>query len=227
MTRGRKRTGIHLTPELLLSAYANGVFPMAQSAQAPEVHWIDPDWRGLLPLDPPVIPRRLIRTIRSTPIRIMADTNFLGVMKACAEPAVGRDSTWINSKILDAYFKLFEAGHAHSIEAWLDGELVGGLYGVKIGAAFFGESMFSRMRDASKIALIHLIARLRRGGFTLLDTQFVTAHLRQFGAFEVSREDYQKRLAAALTRNANFYELGPAGAAVSGLAVLQETTQTS
>lgn len=204
-----------------------GIFPMARAADDPNVEWIDPPERGVIPIDRPQIPARLARTVRTTSLRVLADTNFREVMLACAEPAAGRPSTWINEPILDGYCKLFETGHAHSIEVW-DGEtLVGGLYGVHLGSAFFGESMFSRVRDASKIALVHLIARLRRGGFQLLDAQFVTKHLRQFGAHEVERETYLKQLEAAISRTANFYELGPAGAAVSGLAVLQDTTQTS
>lgn len=216
-----------IPPADLLSAYAAGVFPMAQSAQSVGVHWIDPDWRGQIPLYPPVIPKRLARTVRTTTLSVRPDTAFQAVMEACAAPADGREGTWINAAILDAYCRLHEKGHAHSIEVWREDELVGGLYGVRLGGAFFGESMFSRERDASKIALIHLIARLRRGGFTMLDAQFVTPHLKQFGAFEISRRDYLSRLEKAVEAKANFYELGPPGVAVSGLAALQETTQTS
>lgn len=200
---------------------------MAEASDSPAVHWVDPDERGVIPLNPPVVPARLARTVKSTPFAIKPDTVFRDVMLACAEPAEGRENTWINQEILDAYCRLHERGHAHSIEVWHENRLAGGLYGVRIGAAFFGESMFSRIRDASKIAMVHLIARLRRGGFTLLDAQFVTPHLRQFGATAISRAQYHMRLRRALTGSANFYEFGPAGAAVSGLAVLQETTQTS
>jgi leucyl/phenylalanyl-tRNA--protein transferase len=213
--------------ELLLKAYANGIFPMARSADAAAVEWIDPEHRGVIPLDPPCIPRRLRRTVRSTPFVVTTDLAFEAVMRACAAPSEGRMGTWINAPILEAYCQLHRIGHAHSIEVWRDGALVGGLYGVKIGAAFFGESMFSRVRDASKIAMTHLIARLRRGGFRLLDAQFVTEHLRQFGADEIPRDAYLDRLDTAIAGRGYFYELGPAGAAVSGLAVLQETTHTS
>jgi leucyl/phenylalanyl-tRNA---protein transferase len=226
INRGPK-LGRQIPPNLLLQAYASGVFPMARSADAPDVEWIDPDIRGVIPLWPPVFPRRIARSVRTTDLTVMPDTAFEAVMRACAAPAQGREGTWINATILDSYCRLNALGHAHSIEVWREGELVGGLYGVRIGAAFFGESMFSLVRDASKIALVHLIARLRRGGFRLLDAQFVTAHLRQFGAQEVPRDQYLDTLTDAIARSANFYELGPAGAAVSGLAVLQETTHTS
>ena len=200
---------------------------MARSADAASVEWIDPDWRGVIPLDTPHIPGRLARTVRATSLSVVVDTAFERVMRECAAPAPGRPSTWINQSILDAYARLHAIGHAHSIEVWHGEDLVGGLYGVSIGAAFFGESMFSRVRDASKIALVHLIARLRKGGFRLLDAQFVTPHLLQFGTEEIPRAEYLDRLRQALARPADFYELGPAGAAVSGLAVLQETTHTS
>lgn len=221
------RAPYELTAEDLLAAYAHGIFPMGRSASSPVIQWIDPDARGVIPLDPPVVPARLARTVRTNAYEVKPDTAFRAVMEACAAPAEGRESTWINQPILKAYCRLHELNHAHSIEVWRDGVLVGGLYGVKIGAAFFGESMFSRARDVSKIAMVHLLARLRRGGFKLLDAQFVTPHLRQFGAEEIPRDAYLERLGAALDASARFYELGPAGAAVSGLAVLQETTHTS
>jgi leucyl/phenylalanyl-tRNA---protein transferase len=216
-----------ISPHILLEAYAHGIFPMARSADADDVEWVDPPARGVIPLRPPVIPRRIARTVRTSELAVKPDTAFEAVMTACAAPGPGRMGTWINRSILDAYCRLHALGHAHSIEVWNAGELVGGLYGVRIGGAFFGESMFSRHRDASKIALVHLIARLRRGGFQLLDAQFVTEHLRQFGAYELPRAAYLERLERLLPEAANFYEFGPAGAAVSGLAVLQETNQTS
>jgi leucyl/phenylalanyl-tRNA--protein transferase len=227
MPSGERRVAVKISPDLLLSAYTAGLFPMARSADSASVEWVDPEWRGVIPLDAPHIPSRLARTIRTTALRVVPDAAFERVMRECAAPAPDRPSTWINRSILDAYTRLHALGRAHSIEVWDEGGLVGGLYGVSIGAAFFGESMFSRVRDASKIALVHLIARLRRGGYRLLDAQFITPHLRQFGTEEIPRADYLVRLEHALARPANFYELGPAGAAVSGLAVLQETTQTS
>jgi leucyl/phenylalanyl-tRNA---protein transferase len=216
-----------ISPGDLLSAYAAGVFPMAQSAQAKRLQWIDPDWRGVIPIDPPHVPKRLLRTVKTTTLIVRPDTAFRAVMEACAAPSDGRESTWINGTILESYCRLHATGHAHSIEVWQGRELVGGLYGVRIGAAFFGESMFSRVRDASKIALVHLMARLKRGRFQLLDAQFLTGHLTQFGAFEMPRSAYLERLEKAIESSADFYELGPAGAAVSGRTVLQETTQTS
>jgi leucyl/phenylalanyl-tRNA---protein transferase len=221
------RAPYEISADDLLTAYAHGIFPMGRSAASPQIQWIDPDDRGVIPLWPPMIPARLVRTVKTTAMEVKPDTAFRAVMEACAAPAEGRESTWINQPILKAYCRLHELKFAHSIEVWQDGDLVGGLYGVKIGAAFFGESMFSRVRDASKIAMVHLIARLRRGGFRLLDAQFVTPHLRQFGAEEIPRDDYLQRLHVALTAQADFYELGPPGAAVSGLAALQETTHTS
>jgi leucyl/phenylalanyl-tRNA--protein transferase len=216
-----------IEPALLLSAYRQGLFPMARSAEDASFHWVDPDIRGIVPLDRFHVPARLARTIRQDAFEVTADTAFREVMAACAEAKDGRESTWINGVILESYCQLHALGHAHSIEVRRNGALVGGLYGVRIGAAFFGESMFSRMRDASKIALAHLVARLKKGRFQLLDTQFLTPHLSQFGTIEVSRDDYLEMLAKATESPAGFYELGPAGAAISGRAVLHETTQTS
>jgi len=187
-----------LTPQRLLQAYALGVFPMAEDADSPELMWFDPPRRGILPLDAFHIPRRLSRTLRRAPYDIRVDTAFEQVMRLCAAPAEGRERTWINDEILALYTALHRMGHAHSVEAWSGDALVGGLYGVSLGAAFFGESMFSRATDASKLALVHLVARLRAGGFTLLDTQFVTEHLSQFGAVEIPRAEYKRRLAAAI-----------------------------
>jgi leucyl/phenylalanyl-tRNA--protein transferase len=194
-----------LTPEMLLQAYRAGVFPMAERRDDPNLFWVSPDARGIFPLDKFHLPKRLARTVRSDRFTVKTDTAFEDVMRACAAPAPDRDESWINGEILSLYTALHKMGHAHSVEAWRNGELVGGLYGVKIGAAFFGESMFSRERDASKVALAHLVARLKIGGFRLLDAQFITSHLAQFGAIEIPRDAYLVLLAAALERNAAFY----------------------
>lgn len=199
---------MRLTPEILLRAYAIGVFPMAEDRDAPTLCWIDPDTRGVLPLDTFHVSRRLARKIRQNTFRVTADQAFLDVIKSCAAPARGRETTWINDEIIALYSGLAKVGHAHSVEAWNhDGKLVGGLYGVSLGAAFFGESMFSTETDASKVALAHLVARLRAGRFTLLDTQFVTDHLANFGAVEIPREAYHAELAAAMRQEADFYSL--------------------
>jgi leucyl/phenylalanyl-tRNA---protein transferase len=195
---------IKLSAQLLLRAYANGIFPMADSAESRELYWYDPEMRGILPLDAFHLPRRLRKTVRRCPFELRFDSAFRAVMEACAEPAPDRPKTWINADILRLYTELFLDGHAHSVECWHDGRLVGGLYGVSLGGAFFGESMFSRETDASKVALVHLVARLRAGGFGLLDTQFVTEHLSQFGAVEIPRSDYRRRLARVIERPARF-----------------------
>ena len=191
-----------LTPEILLRAYAEGLFPMAERRGDPTLYWVSPEKRGVLPLGNFHVPHRLARTVRSGAFTVTADQAFTDVMLACAAPGPGRAETWINDEILRLYTALHAGGHAHSIECWQDGELAGGLYGVRLGAAFFGESMFSRRRDASKVALVHLVEGLKRGGFTLLDTQFITAHLAQFGAVEIPRAQYLMKLADALNREA-------------------------
>lgn len=214
----------NLTPEILLRAYAVGLFPMAEHRDDSTLYWIDPEKRGILPLNGFHIPRRLRRTVRRNVFDIRCDTAFADVIRACAAPGPKRDESWINDEIVALYTDLFELGRAHSIEAWRDGELVGGLYGVSLGAAFFGESMFSSVRDASKVALVHLVARLRKGGYRLLDTQFVTDHLNQFGAVEVARTGYRQKLSDALDLSASF----PAELTQSELdAFLQDITQTS
>jgi leucyl/phenylalanyl-tRNA--protein transferase len=205
----------------LIQAYSYGVFPMAEARDDPDIMWIDPEWRGILPLESFHVPKRLARTIRSTQFTVTADSAFDKVIEACAKPGRGRAKTWINDVIERSYIEMHRQGHAHSVEVYNGGALVGGLYGVSIGAAFFGESMFSTERDASKIALAHLVARLKAGKYKLLDTQFVTEHLSQFGAIEIPRGQYHDRLRPAVDARANFYELGAAGAAVSGRAVLQ------
>ena len=189
---------IEITPQVLLKAYACGIFPMAESAEDNALYWIEPERRGILPLDRVHVPKRLARTIRGGGFEVKIDQNFEAVIEGCAAPRSGRRSTWINGRIRSLYRELFALGHCHTIEVWQDGALTGGLYGVHLGRAFFGESMFSRARDASKIALVYLVARLKYGGFTLLDTQFVTGHLARFGAIEVSREEFQRFLEAAL-----------------------------
>lgn len=216
---------IALTPELLLRAYAAGIFPMAEAADDPDVFWVDPEQRGILPLDGFHLPRRLARTLRQDIFDVRCDAAFEAVVRGCAEPTPERPKTWINDEIVRLYVALHRLGFAHSVEAWRDGDLVGGLYGVALGAAFFGESMYSRVTDASKVALAHLVARLRLGGFRLLDTQFVTEHLQQFGAIEISRAQYHRLLAAALPINAYLPREPLAGAAV--VSVLQSSTPTS
>lgn len=200
-----------LDPELLLKAYSVGVFPMADRADAPDVYWVEPRRRGILPLTNFHLPKSLVKTLRQERFTLTADRDFLGVMRACAEPAPGRTETWINDQIIRGYAGLHRRGHAHSLECWHEGELVGGLYGVELGAAFFGESMFARARDASKVALAHLVARLRAGGYLLLDTQFLTAHLSRFGAIEIGRDPYRALLSTAVTRGADFFALDALG----------------
>lgn len=213
-----------LNPDLLLRAYATGIFPMAESADDPELFWVDPELRGVLPLDGFHLSKRLARTVRSNRFEVRCDGDFVATIRACAESTEQRPKTWINQEIVALYTALNRRGFAHSVECWRDGTLVGGLYGVALGGVFFGESMFSRERDASKVALTHLIAVLRRGRFTLLDVQFVTPHLKRFGAVEIPRADYHRRLAAALRRKAHFAG-GLDGAAVA--AILQSSTLTS
>jgi leucyl/phenylalanyl-tRNA--protein transferase len=200
-----------LTPAILLRAYAEGIFPMAERRGDPELFWVSPEMRGIIPLDAFHVPKRLARTVKSDRFAVTADMAFADVMRACAEPTPDRPESWINDEIVRLYTALHAAGHAHSIECWRDGRLVGGLYGVKLGAAFFGESMFTRERDASKVALVHLVARLRRGGFSLLDTQFLTAHLARFGTIEIPRAQYHTLLARAISHEAEFYWPAPSG----------------
>jgi leucyl/phenylalanyl-tRNA--protein transferase len=209
-----------LTPAVLLQAYAAGLFPMAEAADDPELFWVDPTRRGIIPLDGFHVPRRLNRVLRRGGFEVRCDTAFVEVMRGCAEASETRPSTWINDEIVRLYGALFEHGAAHCIESWLDGELVGGLYGVSLGAAFFGESMFSRASDASKVALVHLVARLRLGGYRLLDTQFLTTHLAQFGAVEISRPRYHRLLAEALRYRGVFPRDLPAGLGADGAVVL-------
>jgi leucyl/phenylalanyl-tRNA--protein transferase len=213
-----------LTPQVLLKAYACGIFPMAESADDPGLYWIEPEARGILPLGRFHIPRRLRRTVRQDVYEIHIDRDFEAVIAGCAEAVQGRTKTWINGRIRRLYADLYELGHCHTVEAWSDGRLVGGLYGVRLGGAFFGESMFARARDASKVALVHLVARLREGGFRLLDSQFTTEHLKQFGAVDVDRRQYHYLLERAISTDADFYRL--AGGA-TGEEVLQSVSHTS
>ncbi len=187
-----------ITADLMLRAYRAGLFPMAEGRASARLYWLDPELRGVLPLDAFHLPRRLRRTVLSGQFQVTSNRDFAAAIAGCAEPAPGREDTWINPAIERLFTALHQTGHAHSIEVWRAGELVGGLYGVSVGGAFFGESMFSRVADASKVALVHLVARLRLFGFTLLDTQFTTRHLEQFGTVEIPRVEYKARLAAAL-----------------------------
>jgi leucyl/phenylalanyl-tRNA---protein transferase len=213
-----------LTPDILLRTYAAGIFPMAESADDPTLFWVDPDRRGVLPLDAFHVSRKLQKILRSGTFDVRIDTAFAEVIRLCGEAHHGRPSTWINSEIIRLYAGLHRMGHAHSVETWRDGRLVGGLYGVALGGAFFGESMFSREPESSKVALCHLVARLRRGGFKLLDTQFVTKHLSQFGVREIPRSEFRRLLAQALDVSAEFYR----GALdESDLAFRQSLTHTS
>jgi leucyl/phenylalanyl-tRNA--protein transferase len=193
--------------ETLIDCYRRGLFPMAETRSDETIYLIDPEQRGVIPLDRFHLSRRLARTIRSARFQVRVDSAFAEVIAECARPQPGRSETWINAAIEQLYGELYARGMAHSVEAWLDGRLVGGLYGVSLGAAFFGESMFSRERDASKVALAHLVARLRAGGYRLLDSQFITDHLAQFGAEEIPRAAYQRRLALALSGQGDFFRL--------------------
>jgi leucyl/phenylalanyl-tRNA--protein transferase len=198
---------IEITPQVLLKAYACGIFPMAESADDPALYWIEPQQRGILPLDRVHVPRRLARTIRQGTFEVRVDSDFNGVISGCAASRPGRRTTWINPKIRSLYRDLFNSGYCHTVETWSQGRLVGGLYGVALNGAFFGESMFSLERDASKVALVYLCARLIHGGFELLDTQFVTDHLRQFGTVEIDREQFHALLEKALAPQAHFAAL--------------------
>jgi len=220
----RESPFVEITPEVLLKAYSCGIFPMADSADDPGLHWIEPPMRGIIPLEGFHISSRLARTVRSDRFTVRVDCDFDGVLDGCAAPQPGRQRTWISNRIRALYTKLYDIGHCHSVETYLGDRLVGGLYGVSVGAAYFGESMFSRERDASKVALVHLVARLIKGGFHLLDCQFMTEHLRSFGAIEVPREAFKALLADAIDRPASLQrELG----GEDPCAVVQANTRTS
>ena len=213
-------TRVDITPEILLKAYAAGIFPMAEDADDPALFWVEPRERGILPLDGFHVSRRLARTVRSDLFDVRIDGDFDAVIRGCAGAAPDRDKTWINGRIRRLYGELFDLGQCHTVETYRAGRLVGGLYGVRLGAAFFGESMFHRERDASKVALVHLVARLKRGGFRLLDTQFVTQHLAQFGAVEVPRRIYKRLLREAIDTSAEWCAW-PCGEAVPASEVVR------
>ena len=215
-----------ITPEIVLRAYAEGLFPMAERHQDPDLFWVSPDQRGIFPLENFHVAKRLARTVRSDKFTVTVATAFRDVMLACATPAEGREETWINDEILRLYTALFASGHAHSVETRRNGELVGGLYGVQLGGAFFGESMFSRTTDASKVALVHLVARLKAGGFRLLDAQFLTPHLASLGAIEIPRVRYIAKLNQAITVKA-YWPASSGSAGIASLApALGDTTLT-
>lgn len=203
-----------ITPDLILRAYAAGLFPMAESAADPALFWVDPDQRGIFPLDGLVVSRSLRKAVRGDRFDIAFDRDLSGVLDGCAAAGPGRAQTWINATIRRLYAALFARGHVHTVEAWSDGELVGGLYGLVIGGAFFGESMFHRASDASKVCLLHLAAALIDGGFTLLDAQFITPHLATLGAIEITRADYHLRLADAVARPARLSTESRSGSSV-------------
>lgn len=211
-----------LTPNLLVQAYARGLFPMAESRDDARLFWVDPEYRGVLPLSGFHVPKRLRRTVRQDPFGVTFDQAFEPVIRACGQldPRRGRHDSWINEEIVRAYAALFRMGLAHSVECWRDGELVGGLYGVSMKAAFFGESMFSRATDASKVALVHLVARLVHGGYRLLDSQFVNEHLKQFDIEEIARSDYLARLDVALLHDADFMALPDGTRGAGALAII-------
>ncbi|MFC3000676.1 leucyl/phenylalanyl-tRNA--protein transferase [Falsiroseomonas tokyonensis] len=221
------RRQFEITPDLMLRAYRAGLFPMAETRRGDRLYWLDPELRGVLPLDRFHLPRRLRRTVLSGPFTITTNQDFQGVIAACAAPGEGREDTWINPEIERLFGALHRMGHAHSVEAWMPGDggpqLVGGLYGVALGGAFFGESMFSRVRDASKVALVHLVARLRLFGFTLLDAQFQTTHLAQFGCHEVPRQAYKRLLSEAVEEQARWNDAPDPAAVQAEILRLGET----
>jgi leucyl/phenylalanyl-tRNA--protein transferase len=216
---------LEITPQVLLKAYACGIFPMAESASDPGLFWVEPELRGIIPFERFHIPQSLRKFMRRNPFDVRVDHDFEAVIAACAQSTSGRPKTWINERIRRLYTQLHEIGHCHSVECWQDGELVGGLYGVRLGAAFFGESMFSRRANASKVALVHLVHRLMAGGFRLLDTQFTTDHLKRFGAIDVPKETYSRLLADAVAAEADFFPYE--GGGTSSDVILQSFSQMS
>jgi leucyl/phenylalanyl-tRNA--protein transferase len=208
--RPRQPKAEPITPDILLRAYAAGLFPMAEDAGDEALYWFDPKERGVFPLDGLIVSKSLAKTLRARKFEIRVDHDFNGVLAGCAESRPGRENTWINNTIAQLFGQLFELGFVHTVEAWRDGELVGGLYGLALGGVFFGESMFHRVTDASKICLAYLVARLRLGGFTLLDAQFITPHLESLGAVEISRDEYRRKLEAGLAIQGDFARLDPA-----------------
>ena len=227
---GSQDIHLEITPQVLLKAYACGIFPMAESASDPSLFWVEPELRGIIPLDEFHIPQSLKKTMRRNPFEVSVDTDFETVIEACAQSTAERPKTWINERIRRLYTQLHEIGHCHSVECWSGDELVGGLYGVRLGGAFFGESMFSRTTDASKVALVHLVHRLKTGGFVLLDTQFTTDHLKRFGAIDVPKDTYSRLLAEAVERDADFFpyeEETYEGGGASSDVILQSFSQMS
>jgi leucyl/phenylalanyl-tRNA---protein transferase len=223
----RPREPFEITTEILLRAYSIGLFPMAESAKDQNLFWVDPEQRGIFPLDGLIVSKSLAKTVRSDRYEVKIDQDFDAVIEGCAAASKGREKTWINARIRRLYRQLFDMGRVHTVECWAGGVMAGGLYGVHLGAAFFGESMFHRATDASKVALVHLAARLAKGGFRLLDTQFVTPHLASLGAIEVQKHAYRRRLADALAHEGDFW-IWPKGASVSGsqaLAALPRQTR--
>ncbi|MEP1930797.1 MAG: leucyl/phenylalanyl-tRNA--protein transferase [Roseibium sp.] len=213
---------LEITPQVVLKAYACGLFPMAESAEDPGLFWLEPEQRGILPLDSFYLPKRLRRTIRQDVFDVRVSSNFQGVIDGCSHPMPGREKTWINKEIRRLYGELFEMGNCHTVEAWQEGDLVGGLYGVSLNGVFFGESMFTFRTDASKVCLAHLVARLIKGGYSLLDTQFVTDHLSKFGTLEIPQEDYNARLSEALQHETDFYALSPNASGQDVLSILDD-----
>ena len=216
----RINTPFEITPEILLRAYSIGLFPMAESAEDDELFWVEPSERAIFPLEGFIVSHSLAKTVRSDRFEVRVDNDFDAVIEGCAAPAPGRENTWINARIRNLYRSLFDLDAVHTVECWRAGRLVGGLYGVALGAAFFGESMFHRETDASKVALTHLVARLRAGGFRLLDTQFMTQHLASLGAIEIARERYRSLLEAAMAPPAGDFWIWPKGRGVSGAEAL-------
>ena len=223
----RDDIAIEITPQVLLKAYSCGIFPMAEAADDPALYWIEPQARGVLPLDTVHVPKRLARTMRQGEFQVRINGDFDAVIAGCGAERPGRTSTWINDKIRRLYRDLHDMGRCHTVETWAGGRLVGGLYGVTLGGAFFGESMFSTERDASKVALVHLAARLIHGGFCLLDCQFVTEHLRQFGTVEISRAEFHTQLEAALRVEGDFLRLEEAPSAERVVAIIAAARKPS
>lgn len=205
MPRRKDPFEIEITPDLIIRAYQAGIFPMSEDAEDDDIFWVSPEMRGILPLEGFRLSNSLRKAIRKSGFTTRVDTDFFAIIDACAQPDVGRETTWINATIRQVYSELFYRGIAHTVEIWDDIELVGGLYGLAIGGAFFGESMFHRRTNASKMAMAHLVERLDAGGYVLLDTQFVTDHLASLGGVEIPRSDYEERLAAALSRDGDWY----------------------
>jgi leucyl/phenylalanyl-tRNA--protein transferase len=220
----RARDQFEITPDILLRAYSIGLFPMAESAEDPNLFWVEPELRGIFPLDKLNISKSLAKTVRQDRFEVRFDHDFEAVIDACAAQYEGRDKTWINARIRSLYRQLFDIGRVHTVETWCDGVLTGGLYGVHLGAAFFGESMFHRKTDASKVALIHLAARLAKGGFRLLDAQFLTPHLASLGAIETPKDSYRRMLGTALAHEGNFW-CWPKGQKISGTQALEALAQ--